>query len=136
MKKKAGLITCLQIMLCLKNKHLNQNEIKTNKLLNQSVHSFVEASWKSVESKQSLKYVNPHRSESMEKSTRLVFSKILLTGTYILQGNRAAFNQYEVDPTCKLCSTAPETRQHFIAKCTSFLTERQNSLKRPKITQS
>ena len=27
----------------------------------------------------------------------------LLTGTYILQGNRAAFNQYTIDPTCKYC---------------------------------
>ena len=27
----------------------------------------------------------------------------ILTGTNILQGNRAVFNQYAVDPTCKLC---------------------------------
>ena len=49
----------------------------------------------------------------------------LLTGTNILQGNRAAFNQHEVCPTCKLCSAAPETRQHFLTECTSFLIERQ-----------
>ena len=50
----------------------------------------------------------------------------LLTGTYILQGNRAAFNQYTVDPTCKLCGEAPETRQHFIPECLSFDSERQD----------
>ena len=48
----------------------------------------------------------------------------LLTGTYILQGNRAVFNQHSVDPTCKLCTIAPETRQHFIAECPAFVTER------------
>ena len=49
----------------------------------------------------------------------------LLTGTYILQGNRAAFNQYTIDPTCKLCLAAPETRQHFIAECPAFEAERE-----------
>ena len=47
----------------------------------------------------------------------------LLTGTYILQANRAAFNQYTVDPTCKLCSVAPATRQHFTGECVFFETE-------------
>ena len=48
----------------------------------------------------------------------------LLTGTYILQVNRAAFNQYTVDPTCKLCLAAPETRQHSIAECSAYEPER------------
>ena len=48
----------------------------------------------------------------------------LLTGTYILQGNMAAFNQYTVDPSCKLCLAAPETRQHFIAECSAYEQER------------
>ena len=46
-----------------------------------------------------------------------------LTGSYILQGNRAVFNQYQADPTCKLCSATPETCQHFIAECLVFETE-------------
>ena len=37
-----------------------------------------------------------------------------------MQGNRAAFNQYTVDPTCKLCLAAPQTRQHFIAECWAY----------------
>ena len=40
-----------------------------------------------------------------------------LTENYILQANRAAFNQYTVNSTCKLCSVLPETRKHFIAEC-------------------
>ena len=46
-------------------------------------------------------------------------------GKNILQGNRAAFNQNEVNPTCKLCSTAPESRQHFLSECSAFVIERQ-----------
>ena len=48
----------------------------------------------------------------------------LLTGTYILQSNRAVFNQYDVNPTCILCSYAPETSQHFTAECVFFKSER------------
>ena len=29
------------------------------------------------------------------------------------QGNCAAFNQFDVDSTCKLCSSLPESHQHF-----------------------
>ena len=49
----------------------------------------------------------------------------LITGTYILQGNRAAFNQYTVDAPCKLCLAAPETRHHFIAECSAYALERE-----------
>ena len=48
----------------------------------------------------------------------------LLAGSYILQANRAVFNQIQVDPTCKLCSAAPETRQHYFAECAAFEIER------------
>ena len=29
-----------------------------------------------------------------------------------------------MDPTCKLCLAAPETRQHFIAECSAYEPER------------
>ena len=45
-----------------------------------------------------------------------------MTGTYILQANRALFNQHAVNPTCQLC---PETRQHFISECEFFTAERK-----------
>ena len=42
----------------------------------------------------------------------------LLTGSYTLQANRANFNEYTVNPTCKLCNVEPENREHFLARCT------------------
>ena len=33
-----------------------------------------------------------------------------------------------MDPTCKLCSVAHETRQHFISECSVFESERQEIL--------
>ena len=41
----------------------------------------------------------------------------LITGTYVLQSNRSAFNKSEVDPTCKLCEQSDETLEHFILQC-------------------
>ena len=48
----------------------------------------------------------------------------LLTGTYILQGNRAVLNQYQVGPTCRIWSVSPETRQHLVSECSFLDTER------------
>ena len=62
--------------------------------------------------------------KSVNDSRRAQLKCKLLTGTYILQANRAVFNQYQVDPTCKLCSVAPETRQHFVAECSVYDIER------------
>ena len=42
-------------------------------------------------------------SEALIDNKRAQLKCKVLTGTYILQGNRAAFNQYTVDATCKLC---------------------------------
>ena len=95
-----------------------------------NVNFAIEAEWKSdIEQKSSLKYVNPETlgvgkchpiwstvKNNLIDTRRAQLKCKLLTGSYILQGNRAAFNQYQVDPTCKLCSAAPETRQHFLAE--------------------
>ena len=89
-------------------------------------------------SKTSLKYINNYTLKvgkchhiwstvrsSIHDSRRAHLKCRLLTGTlYILQGNRAAFNQYQVDPTCRLCSVSPETRQHFISECSFLSPER------------
>ena len=98
------------------------------KLLNDTVHSHIEAMWRAdIGEKSSLKYVNPNflkvgKSHHVWSTVRNCLTDNmraqlkckLLMGTYILQGNRAAFNQYTIDPTCKLCLAAPETRQHFL----------------------
>jgi hypothetical protein len=41
----------------------------------------------------------------------------LLTGTYILQNNRAKYKNYTIDPTCLLCDSEAETPAHFILNC-------------------
>ena len=41
----------------------------------------------------------------------------LMCGTYLLQSNKAVFNQYQVDPTCSLCGSEAEDRRHFILRC-------------------
>ena len=65
-------------------------------------------------------------------SRRVQINRKLLTGThmYILQVNGAAFNRFAVNPTCKLCSARPETRQHFIAECVVFKDYRQDYIKK------
>ena len=49
----------------------------------------------------------------VRETTRVHTKLKLATGTYILQTNRASFNQNMVDPTCLLCKSAEETTQHF-----------------------
>ena len=41
----------------------------------------------------------------------------LVTSTYILQVNRASFNQNQVNPMCLLCHQGDETVEHFLLKC-------------------
>ena len=53
----------------------------------------------------------------------------LLTGTYTLQYNRAAFNQ-TTDRTCPLCKVETEDTTHFVSSCT-FLEE----IRRPLIAK-
>ena len=114
----------------------SKNEWKRtmNKAINEAI---VKSGWEwDIRSETSLKYINTdtlkvgkcHHVWSTVRgsihedhdSRRAQLKCRLLTGTYILQGNRAAFNQYQVDPTCRLCSVSPETRQHFVSEC-SFL---------------
>ena len=41
----------------------------------------------------------------------------IATGTYILQCNRASYNQFESDATCNLCGKSDETLTHFLLEC-------------------
>lgn len=102
-------------------------------MLTAAVHNRVEEKWKEeIQGKSSLKYLNPDavRAGSAHplystvrpntEDTRRAENKArLLTGTYTLQSNRAVFNQYKVDPSCRLCEQEAETREHFIAECTA-----------------
>ena len=62
--------------------------------------------------------------DNIHDSRRAQIKCKILTGAYILQANRATFNQYSVNPTCKLCCRDPETRQYFLGECAFFETER------------
>jgi len=103
------------------------------KMLNDAIHADVERRWQEdIHEKSSLKYLNadaikvgtPHHMYTSVRPNRQDIQKSevkakLLTGTYTLQANRAAFNQYDVDPTCKICNQGPENREHFISTCNS-----------------
>ena len=56
----------------------------------------------------------------MRDSKRAELKVKLLTSMYILQANRSCFNQYAVDPMCKVCQKEPEDRVHFITRCGSL----------------
>ena len=83
--------------------------------------------------KKSLKYLNPKSvvvgiphicwssvRYNIRDNRRAEMEVKILTGTYILHTNRASFNQYSVDQTCKVCQEEPEDRAHFIARCESL----------------
>ena len=53
-------------------------------------------------------------------AVRIPIKLKLLTGTYTLQSNKATFNQFQVDPICRLCKLEPETRKHMIVSCASL----------------
>jgi hypothetical protein len=54
---------------------------------------------------------------SARDNARLPVKLRLLTGTYYLQSNKAAFNQNRIDPTCLVCHMEPETLEHFLLDC-------------------
>ena len=103
-------------------------------ILRESVNKVVEYGWRNdINEKPSLKYLNldilkvgqPHIIYSTVRPNvhdvqRAELKAKIITGTYILLVNRAKFNQFEVNPTCGLCCQQPETREHFIAQCSSL----------------
>ena len=106
----------------------------------------VEESWRDdIASKSSLKYLNPEsvevckvhqiyssvRSNTLDERRAEVKAR-LLTGTYTLQSNRAKFNQYKVSPTCQLCKVGHETREQFLAACSTLQDSRNPFLNKHK----
>ena len=67
---------------------------------------------------------NVHHLLKSAKSVReinRIHTKIkIATGTYVLQTNRAAFNQNKVDSTCLVCRKGEETMQHFLLECSEL----------------
>ncbi|KAK3088432.1 hypothetical protein FSP39_019152 [Pinctada imbricata] len=102
-----------------------------NKLVNRKVNDY----WKtkimsSAGSYSSLRHLDPssykpgkiHPIATTENPTnrditRLAVKLKIVTGTYLLQCNRAAFNHQDSDPTCLMCKSEPETAEHFLLRC-------------------
>ena len=110
---------------------------KWKSLIKRHIDEYVRTQWLH-EPKSSLKYLNIqflhvgeiHQSlRTLPNDVRTVkraYPKLrLLTGTYILQENRAKFNQYTIDDTCTLCRANAETRVHFLVECSRFSNLRQ-----------
>ena len=60
---------------------------------------------------------------------RIPVKNKILTGTYVLQSNRATFNQNEVNPICQLCRMDHETSKIFLLDCQELETVRKPVLK-------
>ena len=56
----------------------------------------------------------PRGGSSSAKRVAASFRAKLISGSYILQTNRARFNQNKVNPTCPLCKSAPEDLPHSL----------------------
>lgn len=111
------------------------------KMLNEAVNSKVEKDWQTeISQKSSLKYLNPAAvrvgcahpiyqtvKPNLHDVKRAEIKARLLLGVYTLQSNRAVFNQHLVDPTCRLCKSGAETREHFIAQCSNTNDIREKS---------
>ena len=104
------------------------------KMLDEAVNNFWEHTLKDEASdKSSLEYINlVHLSigsvhqvwTTVKPNTfdvqRASVKARLLTGTYMLQTNKAVFNQFKVKATCYLCNDGDETRLHFIVICSAL----------------
>jgi hypothetical protein len=68
--------------------------------------------------------------ESQADIKRFPLSQRFLTGTVTLQANRSKFNQFQVEPTCPLCSQSAEDREHVLTECLVYTQERKEALER------
>ena len=64
-------------------------------------------------------------SGGVHKASRKPVRLRIATGTYILQCNRAIYNQFECDSTCNLSGDADETLSHFLLECKALQECRQ-----------
>ena len=69
-------------------------------------------------------------SGNAHEASRIPVRLRIATGTYILQCNRASYNQFESDATCNLCGKSDETLTHFLLEC-----ETLQSCRQPIITE-
>ena len=75
-------------------------------------------------------HIWPIKGDSRLRTAASYRSK-MVTGSYILQSNRARFNQTETDPSCPMCGYKCEDMPHFITECSALEEVRQSIL--PKL---
>ena len=112
---------------------------KWKKMVYKAINLTVETQWREdIGSRSSLRYINPESVKvgkshhilssvhnNLHDSRRAQLKSCILTGTYTLQSNCTVFNQFAVDPTCKLCDKGPDTRQQLLAECQTLQHVRQ-----------
>ncbi len=125
--RKYHLPSIYTLMDCIKSMDAWKTTLK------KSINGYVTSIWQQDVQKGSLKFLNtgslsigkvhhcwstvPH---TVREVKRAITKVRLLSGTYILQTNRAKFNQYEVTDTCMLCGDGAEDRVHFLAVCSKL----------------
>ena len=121
-----------------------QSMKKWKQLVNTAIDTYVLSQWMD-KPKKSLLYLNieslrvgkVHQSWSSLRNNPVAVKRSipklrLLTGSYILQENRARFNQCNTDATCALCRDGHESRMHFLVVCSRLQFVRQNYIERLK----
>ncbi|CAG2246627.1 unnamed protein product [Mytilus edulis] len=103
-----------------KGKMLDNLQLKTKKLLKQILSLNINVADPAYEIHFDIKVGKIHplalaNSANQRDINRITIGTKIATGTCILQTNRAAYNQNNVDPTCKLCDQAEETLSHYFS---------------------
>ena len=75
-------------------------------------------------------HIWPTRGCSSRQRVAASFRAKMLSGSYILQANRARFNQFEVKTTCPLCSAPKENLVHFVLICPALDKARSHHMSR------
>ncbi|MCW4345464.1 MAG: reverse transcriptase domain-containing protein, partial [Candidatus Thiodiazotropha endolucinida] len=119
-------------IFCIRDAFISKGTLK--EAIKKGVDQYTKSQWQSeANEKSSLKYLNfaacgvgqvhnswASTSNSVRDVRRAQIKVRMLTGSYVLQSNRAKFNKAEVSPACPLCKRAPEDMCHFLLECPSL----------------
>ncbi|CAG2244628.1 unnamed protein product [Mytilus edulis] len=105
-------------------------KIEWKRFITKKIHKYWEDDIKTkMKGYSTLKYLNCEydigRIHPLLKTTSANITEIkklsictkFVTGTYILQSNKAEYSNYATNPMCRLCNKADETIEHFILLC-------------------
>ncbi|CAG2206233.1 GUSB [Mytilus edulis] len=128
--------TLLEYLQLLINTKIEQyldkplTKIEWKRFITKKIHKYWEDDIKTkMKGYSTLKYLNCEydigRIHPLLKTTSANITEIkklsictkFVTGTYILQSNKAEYSNYATNPMCRLCNKADETIEHFILLC-------------------